>query len=119
MNMRMIKEKGGLDDLKSEIKHLKMACDHPNVVKIIDERMYGDRYMLFFEYCNGGTLSDLKRVSETLNEGVVRSIGLQLLSGIKYLHSLKIIHRDIKAENIMLHFPELQEDLNFNPIMSL
>lgn len=119
MNMRVIREKGGLDDLKSEIKHLKIASDHPNVVKLVDERKHGDQYMLFFEYCNGGTLSELKNVAETLQEGVVRSIGLQLLKGIKYLHSLKIVHRDIKAENIMLHFPDLQEDLSFNPNMSL
>jgi len=31
---------------------------------------------LFFDYCNGGTLSDVKDITETLSEGVVRSIGI-------------------------------------------
>lgn len=75
--------------------------------------------MLYFEYCNGGTLFEVKELLKNVNESIVRTIGLQLLNGVKYLHSLNIVHRDIKCENIMLHFPELQEDLNFNPLMSI
>ncbi len=76
MNMRVIREKGGLEDLQNEIRHLKIAGGHPNVVKLVDERKTNDHYMLFFEYCNGGALSDLRLISETLNEAIVRSIGL-------------------------------------------
>ncbi len=57
---------------------------------------------------------DLKNISDKLNEGIVRSIGLQILNGVRALHQLKIIHRDIKAENILLHFPDLSDDLLLN-----
>ena len=115
--MQTIREKGGLEDLKNEIRNLTLA-DHPNVVKLIEECKTSNHHYLFFEYCNGGSLSDLRTITETLSEGIVRSIGLQILKGIKYLHSINIVHRDIKAENIMLHFPDLEKDMNLNPCMS-
>lgn len=49
----------GLEDLKNEIKNLKKS-DHANIIKLLDERKTKNSHYLFFEYCNGGTLSDLR-----------------------------------------------------------
>lgn len=117
MEMRVIREKGTVDDLRKEIRNLKISS-HPNVIRLVDETKTQEFHCLFFEYCNGGNLMKLRDIAETMSEGVVRSIALQLLSGIRYLHSLNIAHRDIKAENILLHFPDLEEDLQLNPVMS-
>jgi serine/threonine protein kinase len=59
MSLKIMKHKHALDDLKSEIRHLK-HCDHPNIIKLLDEKRTHENQYLFFEYCNGGTLSDLK-----------------------------------------------------------
>jgi len=75
MNLHLIQDKGGLEDLKNEIKNLKQS-NHPNIVRLVDERKTRNHYYLFFEYCNGGTLSELRSLTETLSEGIVRSIGL-------------------------------------------
>jgi serine/threonine protein kinase len=117
MEMERIREKVAEQDLKNEIRNLKNTS-HPNIVKLVDERKTPQYHYLFFEYCNGGNLAKLRESLETINEGIVRSIALQLLGGIRYLHSNNIVHRDIKAENIMLHFPELEEDLKINPRMT-
>lgn len=120
MSLKIMRQKQAIEDLKSEIKHLKM-CDHPNIIKLRDEKRTQDNHYLFFDYCNGGTLSDLKSITELgpLNEGVIRAIGLQILNGLKYLHSLNIVHRDLKNDNIMIHFPDLEEEKNFNPAMNM
>jgi serine/threonine-protein kinase ULK/ATG1 len=70
-----MKDKGGLEDLKNEIKNLKQS-DHPNIVKLVEERKTKNSHYLFFEYCNGGTLSELRSLSDNLGESLVRSIGL-------------------------------------------
>ena len=51
MSLEILKEKDALEDLKSEIKHLKM-CDHPNIIKLRDERRTNNNHYLFFDFCN-------------------------------------------------------------------
>ena len=106
-----------MDHLQSEIKHLKM-CEHPNIIKLRVEKLSDDHHYLFFDFCNGGTLADLKNITDVMNEGIVRSIAMKILSGLKYLHSLNIVHRDLKLDNILLNFPDLEDEQHFNPMMS-
>lgn len=68
------------------------------------------------ELCPGGTLSDLLRHMRPSKE-LVQEILLQLFRGVAYLHSLGIIHRDIKPDNLAFikqlheHSPREQVDL--------
>jgi 5'-AMP-activated protein kinase catalytic alpha subunit len=71
----MMREKGSLEDLKNEIKNLKQI-DHINIVRLLEEVKTQNHHYLFFEYCNGGTVSELRNITENISEGVVRSIGL-------------------------------------------
>ena len=106
-----------MEELQREITHLKM-CDHPNIIKLKSEAKSNDSHYLFFDFCNGGTLADLKNITDVMNEGIVRSIAMKILSGLKYLHSLNIVHRDLKLDNILLNFPDLEDEQHFNPMMS-
>lgn len=55
------------------------------------------------EYFTGGDLYDyLQKRNFSIGEERVRQISLQLVLGLKYLHGLGIMHRDIKLENIMM-----------------
>ena len=64
------------------------------------------QYLLLLEYCAGGSLADLvKQITSrghTLPEEEVALITEQVLEGLEYLHSKKIIHRDVKPSNILL-----------------
>lgn len=56
------------------------------------------------EYCGAGSISDIMRLRrKTLNEAEMSAVLRDTLKGLRYLHLLKKIHRDIKAGNILLN----------------
>ncbi|EDR21492.1 hypothetical protein EDI_062060 [Entamoeba dispar SAW760] len=91
------------DALKSEIDILK-KCRSPNVVSYygtikIDE----NTLWILMDMCGVGSVKDLmKKTMENLNEQQLRYVLNETLKGLVYLHSIKIIHHDIKAGNILL-----------------
>lgn len=57
---------------------------------------------LVLEYMENGSLSDLVKKMGKISENILKKIIYQVLIGLHYLHSQKIIHRDIKGANILL-----------------
>lgn len=81
----------------------KLLKDHINTY-IIDcvDYVKNDRYYYFiYDYFPGKTLSKYLK-QHTLTEQNIKHIFLQIMLGVKYLHSLDIIHCDLKLENIMI-----------------
>jgi calcium-dependent protein kinase len=76
--------------------------DHPNIIRIYE--FYEDNSYLYLvtEYVEGGPLNELVREMKRLPEDVACNIAQQLLSVVKYCHKEKIVHRDLKLENILL-----------------
>ncbi|KAL0212916.1 hypothetical protein RCL1_006542 [Eukaryota sp. TZLM3-RCL] len=60
-----------------------------------------DAYILM-EYCKGGSLYDFLETNHVLLEDDLWCIFSQLVLGLRFLHSVKILHRDIKHANILL-----------------
>ena len=89
--------------IKDEIEILK-NLDHPDIVRIIESFNTKNSYILITEYCEGGELFD--QVKNQLSETQIAVIFRQLLSGLAYLHSNNIVHRDLKLENILIHEKE-------------
>jgi len=93
------------------LKHL----NHPNIVKYKSLIEYKTDFYLSTEYCNGGNLEQmmkyhLETYKKPIPEKIVRYIIYNILLGIIYLNKNNLIHRDIKSDNILLHY-ENEEDL--------
>ena len=86
---------------------LMKKLNHPNVTKIL-EMFEDDEYILIaMEYINGGNLFSFVKKRRKLSEKTAKFLFRQIILGIKHIHSKKIVHRDIKLENILI-------DLNNN-----
>lgn len=80
---------------------------HPNIVACHDIIMEKGRIYLIEEYCEQGDLAyyiknQIKKKKSYISEKMVSKWLLQILLAIQYLHNKKIMHRDIRPENIFL-----------------
>ncbi|PIN25070.1 MEKK [Handroanthus impetiginosus] len=75
---------------------------HPNIVQFYGTETVGDVLYMYFEYVSGGSIYMILQEYGKLGESVIRSYTQQILSGLAYLHSKFIAHRDIKGANILV-----------------
>ena len=87
--------------LPREIEILQAVC-HPNIVQVFQIIETEKKAFLMLELAENGDLLDYINSRRYLNESEARFIFRQMSSGIAYCHSLDIVHRDLKCENIML-----------------
>ena len=84
-----------------EISILKQM-NHPNIVNLIDLIHGEKRLYLVFEYLDHDLKKFLNLNGEPLKPELAKSYLYQLLLAIKYCHSRRILHRDIKPQNLLL-----------------
>ena len=94
-------ERTNLDVLNQEIGFLK-ELEHENVVKYIGISNDAEFFYIFLEYVPGGSISSLLTNYGQFEEPLIKTFTLQLLNGLSYLHSCSIVHRDIKAANVLV-----------------
>ncbi len=75
---------------------------HPCIVRMIDARRHGDSYCLVVEYLEGMTIAEKIYHDSHLPYAVAVKVMLSVLSALNAVHGLGLVHRDIKAENVML-----------------
>lgn len=85
----------------SEIEIL-MNSDHPNIVKLLEFYEDDNYWHLVTEYINGGELFDFLYRNKQLTEPVACQYLAQILSAVSYCHSKKVVHRDLKPQNLLL-----------------
>nr|KAF6374727.1 NIMA related kinase 5 [Pipistrellus kuhlii] len=78
--------------------------EHPNIVTFFSSFQENNRLFIVMEYCDGGDL--MKRIYRQrgvlFSEDQILSWFVQISLGLKHIHDRKILHRDIKTQNIFL-----------------
>lgn len=84
-----------------EVRIMKML-DHPNIVKLFQVIETEKTLYLVMEYASGGEVFDYLVLHGRMKEKEARAKFRQIVSAVQYCHQKKIIHRDLKAENLLL-----------------
>ncbi|KAM8924776.1 STE20-like serine/threonine-protein kinase [Pelodytes ibericus] len=96
------KSEDELEDYMVEIDIL-ASCDHPHIVKLLDAFYFENNLWILIEFCAGGAVDAVMlELERPLTEPQIRVVCKQTLEALLYLHESKIIHRDLKAGNILL-----------------
>ena len=94
-------------EIKNEINILK-SLSHPNIVKIFEFFDTALNYYIVTEYCKKGELFEY--INNQYSEYQLAVLFYQVFSGLCYLHEKKILHRDLKLENLMIS--EIEKDIS-------
>ncbi|XP_032591245.1 serine/threonine-protein kinase 10 isoform X2 [Drosophila grimshawi] len=83
-------------DILSEIKH-------PNIVELYEAFSIDDKLWMLIEYCDGGALDSIMvELEKPLTEPQIAYVCKHMTEGLTFLHKNKVIHRDLKAGNVLL-----------------
>lgn len=87
--------------LYAEVENMK-DLDHLNIVQYLGFERLDRVSNLFLEYVPGGSVKTLLIKFGRFPEPTIRFLNRQILEGLSYLHSRGILHRDLKADNLLL-----------------
>uniref|UniRef100_A0A915JRA3 Protein kinase domain-containing protein n=1 Tax=Romanomermis culicivorax TaxID=13658 RepID=A0A915JRA3_ROMCU len=100
------------EEIKLEINVLKRFSHHRNIAtyygafikKQPSSNGKGDQLWLVMEYCGAGSVTDLVKSTKgiSLKEEWIAYVCREILRGLSHLHQNKVIHRDIKGQNVLL-----------------
>ncbi|XP_024153870.1 MAP/microtubule affinity-regulating kinase 3a isoform X1 [Oryzias melastigma] len=90
-----------LQKLFREVRIMKIL-NHPNIVKLFEVIETDRTLYLVMEYASGGEVFDYLVAHGRMKEKEARAKFRQIVSAVQYCHQKHIVHRDLKAENLLL-----------------
>lgn len=93
--------KHNLDSLRKEIELLS-KLKHKNIVSYLGTSKSTRNLYVHLEYIEGGSLSQLIHEFGKLSLPLIQHYTIQILTGLSFLHSKGIVHRDIKPNNLLI-----------------
>lgn len=87
--------------LPRELEILKML-HHPNVIQMYETMQFNGKVIIALEIAGHGDMLEYIKLRGAIPEERAKIMFQQLVNAMEYLHSINIIHRDLKCENILL-----------------
>lgn len=100
-----------MQQLDTEIRSM-YELKHRNIAKLYDHIEDKDNIYFIMEFCEKNSLQTITRRKKQ-SENAVKPIIYQILKGLEYIHSKKMIHRDLKLENILIDKDEVVKITDF------
>ncbi len=104
LHPHLINEKNGEEFLERFRREAKSAarCTHANVVLVLEYGQDGDMPYIVMEFVEGSSLDEFIKQGRAITLQSTLSVISQLLKALRAAHKLNIVHRDIKAANVMI-----------------
>ena len=84
------------------------SIQHPNIVKYVEKLITMNNTYMVYEFCNNGTLESKIYADNHLSEQKALKYFSEILSALCLLNRFKVLHRDIKPQNIMLNNDDIK-----------
>ena len=97
----IIRDPQKIEALSNEIL-ISAGVDNVNLVRILDLTEIENNKYIVYEFCNGGDLRRYLKFFKRFDEKSVQYFMSQILNGLSELHAKKIIHHDLKPENVLV-----------------
>lgn len=94
-------DRNNLQKVYREVQIMKLL-DHPHIIKLYQVMETKSMIYLVSEYASQGEIFDFIANHGRMSESMARRKFWQILSAVDYCHSRRIVHRDLKAENLLL-----------------
>jgi len=76
---------------------------HPNVIRLYESFESAKHILIVTELCTGGDLANYVRKEKRLSESKAKLVTKKILEGLAHCHSRRVLHRDIKLDNVLLN----------------
>jgi serine/threonine protein kinase len=92
------------DKVERFVKEIRTLAglNHPHIVRVLEYGVEGDIPFLTMNYACKGSLQQIYREDMLLSLDTIASYVKQIADGLQYIHDRRLVHRDVKPENILL-----------------
>ena len=101
LNPQLTSKPDSVNLLKNECRNTRRLV-HPNIVRVFDFHRFKDLVFISMEYIDGRDLTTYRSQFEHINPAEIITLVKPMINALGYAHDLGLVHRDIKASNILL-----------------
>jgi serine/threonine-protein kinase len=91
--------------------------NHPHIVSIYDAGSLPDSVYYCMEFVDGKSLGKILEERKVLSESVAKNIGIQIARALAHAHARRVVHRDVKPENILVDSAGTPKLTDFGMVM--